>query len=67
MNSIMLTDGIRPCKAKRYRYKHSDMANLEEVLQESKAAKAFRLQQTVSSMDGDIAKLAEICALAGEV
>ena len=65
LNHASIIDGIRLCKAKRYRYKHSDMASLEEVLQESKAQRR-RLIATdgVFSMDGDIAKLAEICSLA---
>ncbi len=65
LNHASIIDGIRLCKAKRYRYKHSDMASLEAVLQESKDQRR-RLIATdgVFSMDGDIAKLAEICALA---
>ncbi len=66
LNHASIIDGIRLCKAKRYRYKHSDMTSLEEVLQESKAQRR-RLIATdggVFSMDGDIARLAEICALA---
>nr|WP_321308314.1 glycine C-acetyltransferase [uncultured Sphaerochaeta sp.] len=65
LNHASIIDGIRLCKAKRYRYKHNDMASLEAVLQESKEQRR-RLIATdgVFSMDGDIAKLAEICALA---
>ncbi|MBZ4673473.1 MAG: 2-amino-3-ketobutyrate coenzyme ligase [Spirochaeta sp.] len=65
LNHASIIDGIRLCKAKRYRYKHSDMVSLEAVLQESKDQRR-RLIATdgVFSMDGDIAKLAEICALA---
>lgn len=65
LNHASIIDGVRLCKAKRYRYKNSDMADLEEQL---KAAKADRFKVIVTdgvfSMDGYIAKLKDICALA---
>ncbi|HEY9750631.1 MAG TPA: glycine C-acetyltransferase [Allocoleopsis sp.] len=65
LNHASIIDGIRLCKAKRYRYAHSDMQELEQVLQEAQSAK-MRLIATdgVFSMDGEIAKLAQICDLA---
>ena len=65
LNHASIIDGIRLCKAQRYRYKHSDMADLEEKLKESQAQR-FRIIVTdgVFSMDGDLAKMDEICALA---
>ena len=65
LNHASIIDGIRLCKAQRYRYKHSDMADLEEKLKEAQAQR-FRIIVTdgVFSMDGDIAKMDEICALA---
>lgn len=65
LNHASIIDGVRLCKAARYRYAHSDMADLEEQL---KAAQAQRnriiVTDGVFSMDGDIAKLNEICDLA---
>jgi glycine C-acetyltransferase len=60
-----IVDGMKLCNAQQYNYKHSDMAHLEEKLQEAQGAR-FRMIATdgVFSMDGDIAKLDEICALA---
>lgn len=65
LNHASIIDGVRLCKAKRYRYKHSNMAELETALQDSQDSK-YRLICTdgVFSMDGDIAKLNEICDLA---
>lgn len=65
LNHASIIDGIRLCKARRYRYAHSDMAELEQALKDSQDAR-IRLIATdgVFSMDGDIAKLAEICDLA---
>jgi glycine C-acetyltransferase len=65
LNHASIIDGIRLCKAKRFRYKHSDMAELERGLQEA-AGSRLRLIATdgVFSMDGDMARLPEICALA---
>ncbi len=67
LNHASIIDGIRLCKAKRYRYRNSDMADLEAQLQAADAAGArFKLISTdgVFSMDGYIARLDEICALA---
>ncbi|HEY9644634.1 MAG TPA: glycine C-acetyltransferase [Coleofasciculaceae cyanobacterium] len=65
LNHASLIDGIRLCKAKRYRFAHGDMQELEQRLQDSQSAK-IRLIATdgVFSMDGDIAKLEQICDLA---
>ncbi|MGD2295605.1 MAG: glycine C-acetyltransferase [Candidatus Aminicenantes bacterium] len=65
LNHASIIDGIRLCKAQRYIFKHADMADLEEKLKETQNLR-YRLVATdgVFSMDGDIAKLDEICALA---
>jgi glycine C-acetyltransferase len=65
LNHASIIDGIRLCKAKRYRFSHGDMQELEQALQESQLAN-IRLVATdgVFSMDGDIAKLEQICDLA---
>ena len=65
LNHASIIDGIRLCKAQRYRYKNSDMKDLGAKLQEAESAR-FRLIATdgVFSMDGFIAKLDEICDLA---
>jgi glycine C-acetyltransferase len=65
LNHASIIDGVRLCKAQRYRYKNSDMNDLEEKLKEAQAAK-IRLIATdgVFSMDGFIAKLKDICDLA---
>jgi glycine C-acetyltransferase len=65
LNHASIIDGLRLCKAARYRYRHSDMAELENCLQEAQVSK-YRIIVTdgVFSMDGDIAKLNEICELA---
>jgi glycine C-acetyltransferase len=65
LNHASIIDGIRLCKAKRFRYRHSDMAELERGLQEA-AGSRLRLIATdgVFSMDGDMARLSEICTLA---
>jgi glycine C-acetyltransferase len=65
LNHASLIDGIRLCKAKRFRYAHSDMDELEERLQESSGCR-LRLIATdgVFSMDGDLAKLDRIVGLA---
>lgn len=65
LNHASIIDGVRLCKAKRYRFAHSDLQELERSLQESQPAK-IRLIATdgVFSMDGDIAKLNEVCDLA---
>jgi glycine C-acetyltransferase len=65
LNHASVIDGIRLCKAQRFIYQHADMAELEKCLQEAKAAR-IRMIATdgVFSMDGDYAKLPEICDLA---
>jgi glycine C-acetyltransferase len=65
LNHASIIDGIRLCKARRFRYRHSDMAELERGLQEA-AASRVRMIATdgVFSMDGDMARLPDICALA---
>jgi len=65
LNHASIIDGIRLCKAQRYRYRNCDMADLEGKLQEAKDART-RLIATdgAFSMDGVIAPLAEICDLA---
>ena len=67
LNHASIIDGIRLCKAQRFRYKHNDMADLEAQLRAAKDAR-FRLVATDGcfSMDGTIANLAAICDLAGK-
>jgi len=67
LNHASIIDGIRLCKARRLRYAHSDMADLETQLQEARDAR-FRLIATdgVFSMDGTIADLRHICDLADQ-
>lgn len=67
LNHASIIDGIRLCKAQRYRYQHNDMADLEKQLQAADQRGArFKLITTdgVFSMDGTIAQLDKICALA---
>ena len=65
LNHASIIDGIRLCKAARYRYKHSDMGDLETKLIEAQAQRnRIIVTDGVFSMDGDIAKMDEICALA---
>lgn len=65
LNHASIIDGVRLCKAKRFRYKNSDMADLELKLQEAQSSR-YRVIVTdgVFSMDGYIAKLDQICDLA---
>ena len=65
LNHASIIDGVRLCKATRFRYNHSDMAHLEKQLQRA-ADKRFKLIATdgVFSMDGDVAVLGDICDLA---
>jgi glycine C-acetyltransferase len=65
LNHASIIDGIRLCKAKRYRYANADMADLERCLKEA-SSQRFRLIATdgVFSMDGHIAPIDRICALA---
>ena len=66
LNHASIIDGVRLCKAKRYRYANNDMADLEAQLKEPRRTPRFRLIATdgVFSMDGIIAKLPGICDLA---
>ena len=67
LNHASIIDGIRLCKASRYRYRNNDMADLQAQLVAARAAGArFVMIATdgVFSMDGSIARLKEICALA---
>jgi len=65
LNHASIIDGVRLCKASRYRYKHSDMADLEEKLKEAQGARRRMIATDgVFSMDGDVAKLDQICDLA---
>jgi glycine C-acetyltransferase len=67
LNHASIIDGIRLCKAERYRYKNNDMDDLKRCLQESSGARR-RLIATdgVFSMDGFLANLPDICSLADE-
>ncbi len=65
LNHASIIDGVRLCKARRFRYKHSDMEDLERCLKEAQDAK-YRMVVTdgVFSMDGDMANLPGIVDLA---
>lgn len=65
LNHASIIDGVRLCKAKRYRYANADMAELEKCLQEAQAQR-YRIIATdgVFSMDGNVAPMDQICALA---
>jgi glycine C-acetyltransferase len=65
LNHASIIDGVRLCKAKRYRYANADMADLERCLQEAQAQR-FRIICTdgVFSMDGNVAPVDKICDLA---
>lgn len=67
LNHASIIDGIRLCKAQRFRYKNNSMDDLRAKLEEAKSAR-FRLIATdgVFSMDGTIANLAGVCELADE-
>ena len=65
LNHASIIDGVRLCKAQRFRYKHSDMSDLESQLIKSQGLKnKIIVTDGVFSMDGDIAKMNEICDLA---
>lgn len=67
LNHASIIDGIRLCKAKRFRYKHNDMNSLEDCLKEAAAGGARRkliFTDGAFSMDGTIAQLDKICDLA---
>ena len=65
LNHASIIDGVRLCRAARHRYAHGDMADLERILRAARNART-RLIATdgVFSMDGAVAPLAEVCALA---
>ncbi|MDO4950250.1 MAG: glycine C-acetyltransferase, partial [Bacteroidales bacterium] len=65
LNHASIIDGVRLCKAKRYRYANADMSDLERCLQEAQEQR-FRIIATdgVFSMDGNVAPLDKICDLA---
>jgi glycine C-acetyltransferase len=65
LNHASIIDGVRLCKARRLRYRHADMKDLEAQLQAARDSR-FRMIATdgVFSMDGDVARLGEICDLA---
>jgi glycine C-acetyltransferase len=67
LNHASIIDGVRLCKAQRYRYKNNDMADLEEQLKAASGAR-FKLIVTdgVFSMDGYVAQLDKICDLADQ-
>ena len=69
LNHASIIDGVRLCKAVRYRYQNNDMADLRAKLEEAKANNARRILITtdgVFSMDGTVAQLDKICDLADE-
>ena len=67
LNHASIIDGVRLCKAQRFRYKHNDMADLKARLEEAKGCR-FKMifTDSVFSMDGDLARLPDICQLADE-
>lgn len=67
LNHASIIDGVRLCKAKRFRYKHNDLDDLKAKLEEAKSCR-FKLifTDSVFSMDGDLAKLPQICDLADQ-
>ena len=67
LNHASVIDGVRLCKAQRFRYKHNDMADLRTQLDAAKDCR-FKLifTDSVFSMDGDLARLPDICQLADE-
>lgn len=65
LNHASIIDGVRLCKAQRYRYKHNNMADLEEQLKAAQGARSRIIVTDGSfSMDGTIAQLDKICDLA---
>lgn len=69
LNHASIIDGVRLCKAMRFRYQHNDMADLEKQLQEADAKGAKNkiiVTDGVFSMDGTIAELGKICDLADQ-
>ncbi|MDH3757325.1 MAG: glycine C-acetyltransferase [Gammaproteobacteria bacterium] len=66
LNHASIIDGIRLCKAQRLRYQHNDMQDLRTQLESADASAKLIVTDGVFSMDGTIANLQEICALADE-
>jgi glycine C-acetyltransferase len=69
LNHASIIDGVRLCKAMRYRYKHNDMADLKKQLDDAKAAGAKQViivTDGAFSMDGTIAQMDKICDLADQ-
>jgi glycine C-acetyltransferase len=69
LNHASIIDGVRLCKAKRFRYRHGDMSDLKSCLDQARAQNAVKIMiatDGVFSMDGDVARLREICDLAAE-
>ncbi len=65
LNHASIIDGIRLCKAQRHRYAHADMDQLESILKETRGARTRMIATDgVFSMDGDVARLGDICDLA---
>ena len=66
LNHASIIDGVRLCKAQRFRYDHDNMGDLEDKLKQAKSSSRLRMVATdgVFSMDGDVAKLNDICDLA---
>lgn len=65
LNHASIIDGIRLCKAERYRYRHMDIEDLERCLMEARGARTrWVVTDGVFSMDGDVAPLADICRVA---
>jgi glycine C-acetyltransferase len=67
LNHASIIDGVRLCKAMRYRYENNDMADLKAKLEEAKAAGAQRIMVAtdgVFSMDGIVAQIDKVCDLA---
>jgi glycine C-acetyltransferase len=65
LNHASIIDGVRLCKAERHRYKHNDMAELEEKLKATQHCRSRMIAtDSVFSMDGTIAQLDKICDLA---
>src|SRR5262249_43915629 len=67
LNHASIIDRVPLCKAQRFRYKHNDMADVKEKLEEAKGCR-FKMifTDSVFSMDGDLAKLPDICSLADQ-
>lgn len=67
LNHASIIDGIRLCKAERHRYKHNDLADLEEKLKASQHCRSRMIAtDSVFSMDGTVAQLDKICDLADQ-